>query len=345
MNVEISLGAIKRNFKRIENAAGKPLILMCKANAYGHGASEVSQAVAAEYYGVATEEEGVPLRENAKQVLVTAPSFYTLPLCAKCDMIPFIGDMEIAKRAVACGLKRCHIKINSGMNRLGFTGEKECYEAARLLALGGVKVQGVATHYKDGSDQNVLRQNVTFRQAIAAVRYALSGAGQNDRLITSVTGSGASFAKEFDYLRVGLAAYGYSAGKATAGIGLEPAMKVTSEVIKAKTVQKGDTLGYSGAFCAPKRLKAYTVLGGYGDGVARAEVGRKVMAAGRRLSIAAVSMDSFEMISDRVDLKVGARVIILSKGVDAVYVAAKRGTIPYEVLLGYDVPRAKRVYV
>ena len=87
MNVEISLGAIKRNFKRIENAAGKPLILMCKANAYGHGAPEVSQAVAAEYYGVATEEEGVPFREASKQVLVTAPSFYALPLCARYDMM------------------------------------------------------------------------------------------------------------------------------------------------------------------------------------------------------------------------------------------------------------------
>ena len=345
MKVHISLGAIKRNFKRIENAANKPLILMCKADAYGHGAREVSRAVAAEYYGVATEEEGVPFREASKQVLVTAPSFYALPLCVRYDMIPMIGDIEVAKRAVICGVRRCHIKVNSGMNRLGFTGEEECYQAARLLSLGGVKVEGVATHYKDGSARTVLTQNAAFLSGVKAVKAALSDAGGTDRLIASVTGCGALFAREFDYLRVGLAAYGYPTGEATAGIPLEPAMSVTSEVIKTKTVEAGDTLGYSGVFRAQKRLRAYTVLGGYGDGIARAEVGREVLSAGRRLSISAVSMDSFEMASDRVDLKVGERVIILSKGVDAAYVASHRGTIPYEVLLGYNVPRAKRVYV
>ena len=342
MKVEIDLGAIKRNFCRVRMAANKPLILMCKADAYGHGAARVVRAVDADFYGVATEEEGVPLRENAKQVLVTAPSFYKLPLCRRYDMIPLVGDMEIAKRAVAIGLKRCHIKINSGMNRLGFTGEKECFEAVRLLTLGGVKVEGVATHYKDGSEKTVRNQNAAFLRGVKAVKAALA---DDARLLTSVTGSGALFSKEFDYLRVGLAAYGYSSGKATAGIPLEPAMKVTSEVIKAKIVERGDTLGYSGIYRAPQRLKAYTVLGGYGDGVSRADVGRKVISAGQRLSVAAVSMDSFEMISDRVDLKVGARVIILSKGINAAYVAKRRGTIPYEVLLGYDVPRAERIYV
>lgn len=344
MKVQVSLSAIDRNFKRIASAANKPLILMVKANAYGHGADEVSRAVTAEYYGVATEEEGVPLREASKQVLVAAPSFYGLPLCALLDMIPLLGDIDIAKRAAACGVRRCHIKVNSGMNRLGFKPE-ECYEVARFLAGAGVTVEGVATHYKDGSAETVLMQNAAFVEGVKAVKTALSGVGETGRLVTSVTGCGALFAKDFDYLRVGLAAYGYPSGEAYDGIPLERAMTVTSEVIKAKTVQKGDTLGYSGVFRASENLKAYTVLGGYGDGIARAEVGRKVLAAGRRLRIAAVSMDSFEMTSDHVDLKVGQRVIILSKGVDAAYVAAKRGTIPYEVLLGYDVPRAKRVYV
>ena len=344
MKVEIDLGAIKRNLELIAKAADKPLIPMLKADAYGHGAAQVARAISAEYYGVATEEEGVPLREAGKQVLVTAPSFSSVGLCRRYDMIPLIGDIAVAQRAAALGVKRCHIKVNSGMNRLGFR-LAECYEAALFLARAGVEVQGAATHYKESSEQNVLCQNAAFRDAIRAIQTARLRAGQEGKFVTSVTGCGAPFSKEFDYLRVGLAAYGYPAGQATQGLPLRPAMRVTSEVIKTKTIEKGATLGYSGVFRAPKRLKAYTVLGGYGDGVARSEVGRKVLAAGRRLRIAAVSMDSFEMISDHVDLKVGQRVIILSKEADACYVAAVRGTIPYEVLLGYDVPRAKKVYV
>ncbi len=344
MKTEINLGAIKRNFNLISKATEKPLILMCKADAYGHGAARVVREVSAAYYGVATEEEGIPLRELGKNVLVTAPSFYGVALCRRYGMIPLIGDMEVAKRAVACGVERCRIKVNSGMNRLGFTGDKECFAVARFLARNGVAVEGADTHYKDDSDLNLLRQNDRFKSAVVAVRSALAEEGRQGRFFTSVTECGATFAKEFDFLRVGLAAYGYH-NASTAGIPLELAMKVYSEVIKVKTVKAGETLGYTGAFTAPKKLKAYTVLGGYGDGVARADAGRRVFAAGRRLCVAAVSMDTFEMISDHVDLSVGTRVIILSRTADAAYIAKHRGTIPYEVLLGFNVPRANRVYV
>ena len=346
MRTEIDLGAIRRNVARVEKAMGKSTILMCKADAYGHGLLRVAKAVPAEYYGVATEEEGIPLRNLGKEVLVTAPSFSGLSLDECYRMIPMIGDFEIARRAAVCGVRRCRIKVNSGMNRLGFTGEKECYEAALFLASAGVKVEGIDTHYKEGSDRNVLTQNAAFRRAILAVRKGLVEGGQEDRVTTSVTGCGALHAAEYDYLRIGLAAYGYHTGYATSGLPLEPAMRVTSEVIKCKYIHRGDTLGYaSSGFRASGALRAYTVLGGYGDGIARAEKGRQVIATGRRLRIAAVSMDTFEMISDRVDLEVGTRVIILSKGVDAAYIARARGTIPYEVLVGYNVPRAERVYV
>ena len=345
MRAEIDLGAIGRNLDRIAERTGKPLILMVKADAYGHGAIRVARAIRAPYYGVATEAEGVPLREMSEEVLVTAPSLFSLPLARRYDMIPLIGSFELARAAVKCGIKRCHIKVNSGMNRLGFSGEKECYEAAASLVSAGVRVEGVATHYKGDDDETVLTQNRRFDACVSAVRSGTAEKGQESEIVTHVTGSGALSADKYDFLRVGLAAYGYHSGYYTAGIALEPAMKVTSEIVAVKRISSGDSLGYEGAFRAMRPLRAYTVLGGYGDGIARCEVGRKVVAAGRRLRIAAVCMDSFEMISDRIDLSVGTRVIILSKGVDAAYIAAHRKTIPYEVLLGYNVPRAERIYV
>ena len=345
MKVETDLGAIERNLDRIQTSARKPLILMCKADAYGHGAAEVTRHIKAAYYGVATETEGIPIRDLGKQVLVTAPSLSMMPLSASHDMIPLVGSLEIARQAADAGVRRCRIKVNSGMNRLGFTGERECYRAALFLTRAGIAVEGADTHYKEDSDDNIRRQNATFCKALSAIRAGLAAGGYEGGFTTSVTGTGALFAGEFDYLRVGLAAYGYHTGYATAGLPLEPAMKVTSEVIKRKRIRAGESLGYASfGFVASHSMWAYTVLGGYADGVSRSEVGRKVIAAGRRLSVAAVCMDTFEMISDSVDLPVGQRVIILSKGVDAAYVAQRRGTIPYEVLVGYNVPRAERIY-
>ena len=344
MLVEIDLGAIKRNIDRIGRKTGKPLILMVKADGYGHGALRVARAVPATCYGVATEREGIPLRELGKEVLVTAPSLSETMLVRRHDLIPFIGEWELLKQAAAFGVKRCHLKVDSGMNRLGFR-EKECYLAAKTLLLAGVRIEAIGTHYKGDVDEEVERQNDAFDRAVTAVRCAAAELGFSGEIPTHVTGSGALYAKRYDALRVGLAAYGYHAGYYTSGIPLEPAMKVSSEVLRAKTVKKGETLGYSGVFRADRQMKAYTVLGGYGDGIARSEVGRTVIAAGRRLRIAAVSMDSCEIVSDRVDLAVGTRVIILSKGVDAAAIASHRGTIPYEVLLGYDVPRAEKRYV
>ena len=344
MVVRVDLGAINRNIERIARQTAKPVILMIKADAYGHGALRVARATDALYYGVATEAEGVPIRELGKEVLVTAPSVFTLPLARRYDMIPLIGEESLVQAAIRAGIKRCHLAVNSGMNRLGFKGEIACYRAAAALLRGGVAVEGIATHYKGGTDGIVTAQNLAFDRAVSAVRYALAERGI-ERLFTHVTGSGALFADRYDALRVGLAAYGYHDGYATAGIPLEKAMRVTSHVIAKKRIRAGDTLGYLGAFCATRPCLAYTVLGGYGDGVLRSEIGRKVIAAGRRLKIAAVSMDSFEMISESIDLTVGSRVIIVSDAVDAAYIAEHRGTIPYEVLLGYDVPRAERIYV
>lgn len=343
MKIEISLCAIKRNLDRLAAHTGKRLILMVKADAYGHGLIRVARAVPSPYYGVATEQEGIALRALGKEVLVTAPSPFGAELLKRYDMIPLIGEKAVAERAAALGLRRCHIKVNSGMNRLGFSGEKECYRMAKLLLEAGVSVQGIATHYKEDSPENLLSQNSAFDRAVQAIKKAAYEHGACEKIFTHVTGSGALRAKSYDCLRVGLAAYGYHAGYYTAGVPLEKAMRVTTEIIKVKSLPKGESLGYGGNYRASRPVMAYTVLGGYGDGIARSEVGRKVLAAGRRHSIAAVCMDSFEMVSDRV-LPVGTKVTVLSEALDADAVAKHRNTIPYEVLLGYNVPRAERIY-
>ena len=340
MTVNVRVSRIRENLENMRLATGKPLIFMCKANAYGHGAAEIVRRVRAVGYGVATEREGAELRAYTDApIYVTVPRIREIPLAARFGLIPLVGDVEYGKALVSRReLSACHIKVNSGMNRLGFSSPNECAALATALLDAGVRVEGVCTHYKDASEENILSQNACFDECVRAVRAVTASRGQERLPVTHVTYSGAKFAARYDMLRVGLAAYGY--GEAS----LRPAMEVTSEIVKAKRLDRGDTLGYNGLYRADRPLAAYTVLGGYADGVDRREVGRIVLAGGGACRIAAVCMDSFEMVSDNLDLKVGDRVIILSDEISAEYVARVRGTIPYEVLVGYDTPRAERTY-
>ena len=338
MIVTVRKERIERNLKNMRLASGKPLILMCKANGYGHGMLEVARAEAAAY-GVATEEEGARLRAVVrKDILLSAPRTSALNLVEEHDLVPIIGEEEYLKSAVFSGkVRRCHLKVDSGMHRMGFRSPKECVEAALFLAEHGVRLEGIATHYKE-SGENVKRQNQAFDACLEAI-FGAYAAKELPLPITHVTASGRAEAGKYDMLRVGLAAYGY--GELSS---LAPAMEVSSEILCVKRIAKGDTLGYGGAFLADRPLTACTVLGGYADGIDRREVGREVICKGVRCRIAAVCMDTFEVVTERVDLSVGDRVIIMSEELDAAYIARRRGSIPYEVLVGYDTPRAERRY-
>ncbi|GEM_PF-687169 len=344
MKVRIDVHAIRHNLKALRLAWGKPLVFMCKADAYGHGLRRVAREITADCYGVATENEGVLVRSYTKApVLITAPKKSEAALCRRYDLIPLIGSFSYAEEAVRLGLKRCHIKVDSGMHRLGVSSPKEAARLAEKLLNGGVRVEGVCTHYKSGEEDTIDEQNRRFDRAVAAVRQSAAWKGQNGKIITHVTAVGAEKASAYDLLRVGLSSYGYHTG-ASIGTPLEKSMRIESEILSVKRIKKGMTLGYAGAFRAAKDLTACTVLGGYADGVERSEVGRTVLCGGRRARIAAVCMDTFEMVTERVDLKAGQRVIIMTDTIDANYIAKFRKTIPYEVLVGFDRPRAEYIY-
>ena len=341
MIVDVRPSLIKRNLENMRLTTGKPLIFMCKANAYGHGALHVVSALKAAAYGVATEEEGTALRAvTSEPILVTTPKISALPILSYTQEIPLIGELHYARAFIEEGTpKTCHIKVNSGMNRLGFSTPSECARVADALLSSGMYIAGICTHYKEDSDANVQAQNRRFDECVLAIQRVLARYGVPPAM-THVTACGYKYAAKYDALRVGLAAYGY--GEEI--FRLQKAMYVTSEILSVKKISAGDTLGYGSGFTAKKETGAYTVLGGYADGIARNEVGRVVYAEGKVCRIASVCMDSFEMVSDSLDLKVGSRVIILSDKNDAKYIASVRGTIPYEVLLGYDSPRAERKY-
>ena len=338
MKVKINLKAIERNLNALRLAFGKPLIFMCKADAYGHGLARVAREISAEGYGVATEEEGALVRSftNAP-IYVTAPRKENARLLRRFDLIALVGEVTLSNALIAAGVKRCHIKVNSGMNRLGFSSPKDCAAICDKLLSFGVLVEGVCTHYKSADEAVRREQNAVFDQCVSAVRERLGARGFSPSIFTHVTGGGNERA---DGYRVGLACYGYGEGLT---VPLEKAMRVESEILAVKEIKKGQTLGYN-AFRAEEDLVACTVLGGYADGIERSERGRNVLVGGKKAKIVAVCMDSFEIVTHRLDLKAGRRVIIMSDAIDANAIAKSRGTIPYEVLVGYDRPRAEYLY-
>jgi len=344
MIVTVRTKRIQNNLNAMRHAIGKPLVFMCKANAYGHGLCDVATRVKADVYGVATEKEGILLRSCVTApIYVMAPRVSGLPEICAGGLIPLVGDKEYLRAVIESrSIRNCHIKVDSGMHRLGFSDPKECYQAASLLAESGVSVDGVCTHYKDPSDENVIAQNRRFDACISAVFNSLAAKGSFRRPFTHVTYSGAKYARDYDMLRVGLAAYGYS--EENVNLPLKKAMEIFSEIICVKRIKKGESLGYGSGFIVGRDLCACTVLGGYADGIDRRDVGRNVLCNGSVGKIAAVCMDTFELVTDRLDLSVGDRVIIMSEEIDADYISGWRGTISYEVLVGYGSPRAEYVY-
>ncbi len=339
MKIEVDLNAIKRNLYSLRLALGKPLVFMCKADAYGHGISRVVRAVEADAYGVATEEEGVIVRSITRApIFVTAPRKVNARTIRRFDLIPMIGELSVAEAAIAANVKRCHIKVNSGMNRLGFSTPEECAAIAEKLLSGGVSIEGICTHYKSVDPKVRVKQDRVFDRCVDAVRERIRAFGLTPRLTVHVTGCAAGNAA-CDMYRVGLACYGYGCNF----VPLEKAMTVESEILAVKPLRKGQTLGYS-SFRAKEDCIACTVLGGYADGIDRGEKGRAVLIGRSKAQIAAVCMDSFEIVTHRLDLKAGRRVIIMSDEIDATYIAKSRGTIPYEVLVGFDRPRADYTY-
>ena len=343
MIVTVHTSRIKENFDTVRLAYGKPLIFMCKANAYGHGMVEAASVIKPSAFGVATEEEGARLRPFVSApILVTSPRISAIEAIAVNGLIPFVGEENYARALIdSHSVKRCHIKVDSGMHRSGFSSPKVCSEIVSRLVANGITVEGICTHYIGTDKENVLRQNAFFDECVRAIRGALFP--QDFIPYTHVTFSGAPYAARYDRLRVGLAAYGYEIGRHPVHL-FGKAMEVTSEVLNVKRLKVGDSLGYDRVFIADRPLSACTVLGGYADGIDRRDVGQNVIVNGKRARIAAVCMDTFEVVSDAVDLCVEDRVIILSDETDARYIAERRGTIPYEVLVGFDTRRAERKY-
>ena len=357
---EIDLGAIGHNVRYFKSLL-KPRTRLCavvKAEGYGHGAAAVARAAlasGADCLAVAILGEALSLREAGfiEPILImghTPPS--AAPLVVAGRLTQTIWNMDqaqaLAAAAEAQGLRaRVHLKIDTGMGRLGLAPAEAGPLAAALSKLPGLDLEGAFTHFAqaDAPDKTAaLRQFADFEKALEAIggqgvalslRHAANSAAALDLPQTHL-----------DMVRLGISLYGLKPSDECGGAApLRPAMRFKTRVIFLKDVPAGTPLSYGGAYVTPGPARIATLPVGYADGWARLLTGRAEVAIGGRRAriVGRICMDQcLADVTALEGLETGAEVLLFGgPELPADEVAALLGTINYEVvcMVGRRVPR------
>lgn len=340
----IDTAALRHNLQVARTkAAGARVMAVIKANAYGHGVLQSAKALAeADGFAVARLDEGLALRQAglANRVLLLEGVFSAgqVALAAQQHFELMVHNAEqLAMLEAYAGSEaiRAWIKLDTGMNRLGFRPEEFADAYARLSRIVQVQPEPVlVTHLASADDRRDSRtaaQLACFESATAR----LPGA----RSIANSAGVLAWPATRGDWVRPGLMLYGLSPFPSGTGgdLGLRAAMSLQSEVIAVKTVRHGETVGYGGAWRAERDTRIAVIAAGYGDGYPRSTAsGAPVQVNGRRAPLVGrVSMDMITVdVTDLPAVSVGDPVVLWGEGVPAEEIAQHAGTIAYELICG-----------
>lgn len=344
---EIDLDAIAHNLQVVRARVTPARVLaVVKADAYGHGVVPVALRLQEEGvagFGVALAEEGIELRDaGVTSDIVVLNGVYG---SAHADVLraaltPVVYDLDQVRAFASAAESRpfgVHLKVDTGMGRLGVRPDLLPAFLEGLAAFPGVRVDGVMTHLAsaDHDDAFTDAQLDLFDRAVALIRAA----GHDPRMLHAANSAGALRIPRarHDLVRAGIALFGLP-GAPDVVLPLKQAMRLRSEVIALRTIEAGEGVGYDQTFRATRRTRVATVPLGYGDGLMRSNSNRGVaLVRGRRCRlIGNVSMDltTFD-VTDVPEVVVGDEAVLLGEqGGDricATEVADAAGTLPYEV--------------
>jgi len=341
----INLPALQHNFQRVRQSAPQSRIMaIIKANAYGHGLVRAAQAMHdADAFGVASPEEGVALRETGfdRRIVLLEGIFSAEDIALvggyRLDVVVHhVSQLDMLEHSHPARPIDVWLKLDTGMNRLGFEPEAVAHITARLEGLEQVSSVRYMTHFAcaDDADNNA---TVIQQERFTAVLSSLAGE-------YSLANSAAVLAwpdTHADWVRPGIMLYGASplVGRRADGLDLRPVMTLKTQLIAINACQAGDAVGYGGDWRCPEAMSVGVAAIGYGDGYPRhASSGTPVLVNGKRATlIGRVSMD---MIC--VDLRgheqaaVGDEVILWGDGLPVEEIAEGAGTISYELLCGVN---------
>jgi alanine racemase len=363
----IDLQALRRNYRELSALAmGKSIMAVVKANAYGHGLVESARVLVDEgiaYFGVGFLEEGIELRRAG----ITAPILvlggavgYQAALFLEYDLELTVSSVALARR-VAQEVRRprrrikrarVHLKIDTGMGRIGVNWSNALPFIEEALSLKELEVVGIYSHFAAADEED----STFTRTQLARFTHFLHQLRQlKKRLpVCHIANSGALMQYPdslFDMVRLGISLYGCRpADTMSLSIPLEPVLSLVSEVVFVKRVPEGTPVSYGCTWKAPKETTIATVPIGYGDGYPRALSNKaQVLIRGQRLPVVGlVCMD--QLMVDCGDLRVefGDPVVLIGRQgedrISAEEVARWLDTIPYEVTTQINA-RVPRVFL
>jgi alanine racemase len=335
----ISQGALEHNLLVARAyAAGAKIWAVIKANAYGHGLERAARGLElADGFAVLDFQEAERLRLAgvAKPILMLEGFFKPadIALIHRYGLTPVIHNpeqVEMLRLTALPGEIDVYVKVNSGMNRLGFTVDnlRAAYNAIRMHAQ--VRQVTLMTHFADADGASGVAGQLEWFRDLTKDYEAPRSLANSAALIRFPETRG-------DWVRPGIMLYGCSpfADRSAESLELKPAMTLTSEIIATQHLQPGERIGYGFGYEAVGEMTVGVVACGYADGYPRhAPIGTPVLVNGKRARIVGrVSMDMICVdIGDIPEAYIGTPVTLWGEGLSADEVAAAAGTLSYELL-------------
>jgi alanine racemase len=383
---EVSLGALAYNLEAIRKYVNPPqekretprkILSIIKGNGYGHGGPEVAKALekaGSDWFGVTCTDEGIAVRQNGvRKPILILTSFVPgeesrlvehdlTAVIHRCDQLALL-DRAAARRG---GKKRVpfHLKIDTGMNRLGIaSGDVECF-ARQLGKCKNIQLTGIFSHFASSgvfTESFVGQQTGEQEERFYAALERLRGLGIDPGIVHLANSAAIVTRPETwaDMVRPGAILYGYHPGydpaekreEAEARLPLKPVMSLRSRIISVRNVAAGDGVGYDATFVAQRPTRVGVLAAGYGDGIHRSLGNRgNVLLRGKLAPIVGIiSMDVTMIdVTDIEDVKIGDVATI--HGTDGTHVlpanrvARSIGTVTSDLLCAVS-QRVPRLYV
>jgi len=339
ISATINLEALRHNLRVVQATAPHSRIMaVVKANGYGHGVLNVARGLkAADGFAVLNLEEAISLREAGfKQTLLLLEGAFSpdeLELVSQHEItlvVHNVRQLDMLEKAALSQPVSVFAKLNTGMNRLGFSPPEYKAAVGRLSACPSVGDIALMTHFATADESLGIEDPYRiFSEASVGMRYPVSLA--NSAAILRYPHTHA------DWVRPGIMLYGASpiAGTPASTFQLRPAMNLRSEVIAVQSLKQGDSVGYGCKFTAVRESRIAVVACGYADGYPRhAPNGTPIQVAGKAThTVGRVSMDMlFADITDIPQADIGSPVELWGEQVPVDSVAEAAGTVGYELL-------------
>jgi alanine racemase len=368
---EVSLTQLAENCRIVRAHVGleRAIMAIVKADAYGHGLSEVARTLARErvdWFGVASADEGVELRRlGITQPVLLLTGFWEGEQSALTDydLVPAIYSEDQLATIEEWGRRmgrriKFHLKVNTGMGMLGLHWQAVDHFLVMYRKMSHVELDGLFEQFAAAEDFTT-RQTEEQMERFSCVEQGLARAGIRPRYFhqansEAIVGRPPSWG---NLVRPGLLLYGYHLPMRASEESTEPVppalpvrevLSFKSKVISVKEVQAGIPLGYGGKYVTPRHSRIATLPAGYADGVNRRLSGKgRVIVRGRFAPIVAnISMDlTLIDVTDIPGLRIGDEVVLIGRqgecAQNAIDLAEAVGAIPYEILcgIGKRVPR------